>query len=268
VKRETTRAAVLVEDVRSLARQHERETSQPLVHLRTRRGAGRFVRDAQVIRANLPPGSRVLDLGCGAGQMAYVLQRLGFDVVAADIEKDPPPFVRFIPGNDDLEVVPYIPLDPDGSTERLGGEFDGVCLSGVLEHVQSFGGFVEQTFGLTRTNGLVFIFHFPNRYSWIEAINDRKPGYQTHHPLRFTPRELSLMVRWHGFRVIETKYEEILPVNLTHLPGPLRGFFERHDQVLSVASLTLLHLPLVKRLSTSFRVVAVKADNWPVPGQH
>ena len=258
----------LVGEVRALAAKLERETSQPLVHLRTRRGAGRFVADALVMRSHLAPGARVLDLGCGVGQMAYLLQRVGFTVVAADIGKDPPPFVQLVPGDGAVGVVPYVPLESDGPWEGLGADFDAVCLSGVLEHVPSFGPFLDQTRELLRPNGLLFIFRYPNRYSWIEAVNDHRQGYETHHPLRFTPRELSLMVRWHGFRVLERSYEEILPVNLAHLPHRLRGPFQRHERALSLASVTLRHVPLLKHLSTSFGLVAVKAVNWPDQGQH
>ncbi|MCA1690681.1 MAG: class I SAM-dependent methyltransferase [Actinobacteria bacterium] len=252
----------LIGEVLALATAHEAATGEPLVHLNTVRGVSRFVEDALLIRDHLPAAASVADVGCGDGQMAYVLHRLGLKVVAADIGPKAPLFVRSIPGNEDLGVVPYLTLKEGEWPAHLERKFDGVCLSGVLEHVPDFGEFVRQTRSLLEPNGMLFIFFFPNRLSWIEWVHDRRLGTATHHPIRFTPRELSLLLRWYGFKVKAVDYEEILPVNLTQLPTRLREPLRQCQPLLAQASRVLRRTPGIQKISTSFRVVAVNAVNW------
>ncbi len=254
----------LTSEILSFAEGFENDGGRPLVHLNTFRGAARFVDDAFLIRNQMPPGASVADIGCGIGQMTYLLHRLGFDVVAADIGDMIPPLVQHIPGNGDGRLVRYVTIESPDFTNDLAGGFDGICLSGVLEHVPDFSGFLRQVRSLMRPNGLLFIFRFPNRFSWIEWCNDRIVGAETTpHPLRFTSAELSLFMRWHGFRVRHMAYEEILPVNLSHVPARLRQPYKRCAPLLTQLSRGLRMAPAIRALSTSFRIVVVNAVNWP-----
>jgi SAM-dependent methyltransferase len=85
----------------------------------------------QVVEAGLPHGAKILDAGCGPGEMAAVLMQRGYEVWGIDIAE---PMIRharerggatrFRVG--DIERIPF----PDST-------FDGVVCLGVLEYLDS-----------------------------------------------------------------------------------------------------------------------------------
>src|SRR5439155_1653391 len=80
------------------------------------------------------PSGRLLDWGCGFGQMTYLLRRRGFDVTAFDV------------GAEDASL-PQLPLCRDLHIVRTAhptrlpfpnDSFDAVLSCGVLEHARAF----------------------------------------------------------------------------------------------------------------------------------
>jgi SAM-dependent methyltransferase len=253
----------LVGDVQALALEHERTTDGRLPNLTTARGAGRYVEAGRFVAGRVAPGAGVLDIGCGAGQLTYILDRLGVDATAADITSETPAYLAELRRARPTSAPPYVALEGTDWNGAFGGrQFDAVCMYGVLEHVPDFAGFLRSTRSILKPDGLLFIFMFPNRTSWIEALNERLPGLSSDHPLRFTVRELSLLVRWSGFKVESYRYEDILPVNLVNVPGPLREPLQRHGSSVAGLSRALSSTPGIRRLSTSFQLVARHAVNW------
>lgn len=251
---------LLAGDVVTIARRHETESGVRLVHLDTSMGVRRYVRDALLIRDARRPGDRILDLGCGAGHMAFLLAHLGLDVTASDVQGTEPYYLgryREQTGRG-IRYVPANVLAPGG--HPLDGEqWDAVCLSGVLEHVPDFGRFLDRVRGLLQRDGRLFLFRFPNKTSWVERLSDRRFGNAGSHPLRFVPRELDLMLRWHGFRIDDFAYEEILPVNLRGWPPAVVRFYHGLEPVTAAVSAWLRSTPLVRQLSTSYRFVCTRA---------
>lgn len=85
--------------------------------------------DIFVRLTGLPPGARVVDLGCGSGVFTNALHRRGYRCVGVDlspklldIAREKFPDIEFVEG--DIENLPF----EDNS-------FDGVLLSGVLHHL-------------------------------------------------------------------------------------------------------------------------------------
>jgi SAM-dependent methyltransferase len=256
----------LAREIHQLAQEHRGETpggteDRPLPHLDTDRGTLRYVDAALEIADRLPPGATVLEVGCGAGQAAYLLSRLGLDVLAADIYPDTPPYLLSLAERFGT-TVPYTHLQGDDWRSFVGRQVEAVCLYGVLEHVPDFGGFLKSTRTVLQPDGLLFLFAFPNKTSWIEAVGERRPGMESFHPLRFSPRELGLLLRWSGFKVESWHYEEILPVNLVNVPSFLRGPLARSGKAMEALSRGLRAVPGVRRLSTNFAMVARHAVNW------
>jgi hypothetical protein len=136
--------------------------------------------------------------------------------------------------------------------------FDAICISGVLEHVPDFSLFLSRLKPLLQDHGKLYLFRFPNQYSWIEKINDLRLGRATDHPIRFSLKEIHFMLRWHGFRVDDCSYEEIMPVNLTGLPPILVRPYHKLNPLLMAVSKLLYNTPVLNKLSTSFRFTATK----------
>jgi SAM-dependent methyltransferase len=245
-----------------LAREHEAEGGERLPHLDSFRGARRYVKDAELIARLAGPGKSLLDLGCGVGQMSFLLAPMGYDVTASDIVAARPYYLRKLAERHGIEV-PYVPCNVlESENHALAGRrFEVVCLSGVLEHVPDFSLFLRRVKQLLASDGKLFVFRFPNLTSWIEWINDHRMGNAATHPLRFSLEEISVMLRWHGFRLDEGAYEEILPVNMRFagIPRPVISVYQALGPVLAATSTVLCRVPLLNRLSTSFRLVATRA---------
>ncbi len=91
---------------------------------RTKRVAG-FL---QPFMAELPPGGSVLDLGCGAGWAAQIMQARGFDVHALDAS---PEFAAIAQAKlkRPVRIMSFEQLDDEAV-------FDGIWASGALLHVR------------------------------------------------------------------------------------------------------------------------------------
>jgi ubiquinone/menaquinone biosynthesis C-methylase UbiE len=128
----------------------------------TPEGNARIV-DAFVQLTALPPGARVIDLGCGSGTFTALLARSGYDCVGVDISakllevgRRKHPQIEFVAG--DIEHLPF----PAAS-------FDGVLLSGVVHHFPDPSPCAAETFRLLRPAGRFLAFD-PNRmnpFMWL-----------------------------------------------------------------------------------------------------
>jgi SAM-dependent methyltransferase len=197
--------------------------------------------------------------------MSYLLRRLGLNVVATDIRKETPFFVKHYNDHfhdDHIAYHWYNILDSESINSLNGMKFDAICMSGVLEHVSDFSMFLKCLRPLLVKNGKLFIFRFPNRYSWIEKINEYRFDTKIDHPLRFTRREVDFMLRWHGFRVDTAAFEEIFPVNLNGFPEPLIKMYHGSNMILMPISKLLCKTPLINQLSTSYRFICTKAYDY------
>ena len=86
-----------------------------------------FERRRALLRAELKPGERVLDLGCGAGRF---LREMGEHAIGVEIAEEAARRAREnIPGAD-VRL-----LEPDGSIPLGHGEVDLVWCSETLEHI-------------------------------------------------------------------------------------------------------------------------------------
>lgn len=166
--------------------------------------------------ARLPPGSRILDAGCGLGEWTVFLARKGFDVVGLDIS---------------AEIVgKLLARFPEcsfvrGDIRRTGfeaGSFDACFSWGAFEHFEKgLGECLSEVLRLLRPGGWLFIsVPFQN---WRHILRDAgslagwDPGFDVHdgyrQPHRFyqwrlTRPELQRELELHGFRT-----ESITPIS-------------------------------------------------------
>jgi ubiquinone/menaquinone biosynthesis C-methylase UbiE len=129
---------------------------------------------AERVAADRP--ARVLDWGCGRGQMTSLMRERGLDVTAFDYRPgiggvatvDLEHFAIRADVSDDPVALPY----PDGS-------FDAVLSCGVLEHVADKAGSLAELRRVLSPSGTLYVFKLPNRHSYLEAIARRLGLY--HH---------------------------------------------------------------------------------------
>jgi SAM-dependent methyltransferase len=89
-----------------------------------------FAARARLLRDEVQPGERVLDLGCGAGRFVRVILQAGAEAIGVELAEAAAERARAnVPGADVRLVA------PDGSLPLGHGEVDLVWCSEVLEHI-------------------------------------------------------------------------------------------------------------------------------------
>ncbi len=226
------------------------------LHLDQPVGIWNYIRIANEIAKRVPPG-RLLDWGCGLGQMTYLLRRRGFDVTSFEVDAEQLG-VPDLPLTRDLKIVRgEHPTDLPFET----ASFDAVLSCGVLEHVDEFSSPGNELLSLAeirrvlRPDGHFPIYQLPQRYTWQEAVTRAlKLGYS--HPRRFTAPEIRAMLGGGGFRVEHLRRNNMLPKNLTGLPEPVRVFYSRFGRGIVALDDALSRIPVANQLAGVLEVVA------------
>ena len=159
---------------------------------------------------------RVLDWGCGHGQVSQLLRERGVETAAYDFRPDAEPRVI------QLEQFPQIEAHISGEPVALPfaeDSFDAVLSCGVLEHVQRPPESLQELRRILRPGGRLFVYKLPNRFSYLEAIA-RRAGMYYH---GFYPddqiydrRSSEALLEANGFRVDDFRRTNMLPLTLSH----------------------------------------------------
>jgi 2-polyprenyl-3-methyl-5-hydroxy-6-metoxy-1,4-benzoquinol methylase len=200
--------------------------------------------------------SRLLDWGCGAGQMTALLRARGLDVTAYD----------YSPGLDapvlrSLEHYPEVEAHLSSEPVTLpfdDGEFDAVLSCGVLEHVQDPDASLDELKRVLEPGGTIYVYKLPNRTSYLEAIAhaaNRLGAKIYYHGLEpydriYTERTARELLERHGYRVRELGLANMLPLTL---PGPLA---QRFAPLIWRLNGALAKVPGLRRLATNVELVA------------
>jgi SAM-dependent methyltransferase len=177
----------------------------------------------------VPPGSQVLDWGCGRGHFSYFLVKRGYEVTAYSLEH-PPEIFAALSGAESLRLT-FVRGDL-AAASRLpfaDGRFAAAFSVGVLEHVRELGGDERSSLRELRRvlsdEGLFLCYHLPNRYSYIEALSRRLGTRRaaSFHRFRFTARDIHALCRETRLSVVECGRYGFLPRNSANrLPARLR----------------------------------------------
>ena len=146
-----------------------------------------------------PPPRRVLEVGCGRGELALALAGAGYDVVAVDPE------------------APEGPIFRQTAIEELDepGPFDAVVASFSLHHVHDLDAVLDQLRGLLAPEGVVIL----DEFGW-DLLDEQTVEHYDLDPTEWRAEHDDL----HGFErlrgALEARFRE------QHFsPGP---YFSRH----------------------------------------
>ncbi|MYA96283.1 MAG: methyltransferase domain-containing protein [Nitrospinae bacterium] len=218
------------EEMTALARAVERslaEGRRGLHHLSTPLGRANYLRKAEVVKNLKPDGGRLLDWGCGYGQMSYLLRNRGFEVVPYTIEAEEPSPSNLFLREQDLDVV--CGEDP----VRLpfeDGSFDFVLSCGVLEHVEDESGSLAEIRRILRPGGMFVVMMLPNEWSYAEFMA-RNIFKTSDHDRLYSVKKMRRLLARFGFRAVETWYSNILPKNFTPFPEAFRQSLGAHPHI-------------------------------------
>lgn len=158
---------------------------------------------------------KVLDWGTGSGHFSYFLLKQGHSVDAFTIEKECnladhlirsfPEKYKILLNQNPLSKLPY--------GDRT---FDMVVSIGVLEHVRdTYNNEIQSLKEIRRilkTNGIFICYHFPNKYSWIEAIS-KYINSKYNHNFKFTKKDIKELNLKSDLELIEFRRYGIMPRN-------------------------------------------------------
>jgi len=197
------------------------------------------------------PG-RMLDWGCGFGQMTALLRGRGLDVEAFDFrpgeaESGPRPLARY------PEITAYIETTDPVRLPYEDRRYDAVLSCGVLEHVGDPDASLEEIKRILAPGGRLYVYKLPNRRSYLEAIAKRLGLY--YHGAWPDDRVYDLpgaraLLERHGFRVGEARLANLLPLTVG---GRLAS---RLAPALWAVNRWLGEVPGVRQLATNVELVA------------
>jgi ubiquinone/menaquinone biosynthesis C-methylase UbiE len=220
------------------------------VHLRSPLQTRQYELLADAIAEQQP--RRVLDWGCGYGQVAALLRERGVDVTPFDWLADALPTSEEMP----LERYPGMMAIKSSDPVRLPfaeSSFDLVLSVGVLEHVQDPDSSLDEIARVLEPGGRLFIYNLPNRTSWTEFVARRIGAYyhgKYPHDQVYTRASARALLERHGYRVASERYTGMLP---QQMPVALPSWAVR---ALWTINEGLARVPGVNRLATALQMVA------------
>ena len=196
---------------------------------------------------------RILDWGCGWGQVSDMLRRAGLSVDSYDYRGPGAP--------DALAVLPrfphvsaYLSSDPV-ALPYDDGCFDAVLSCGVLEHVSDPDGSLTELRRVLKPQGTLYVYKLPNRSSYLERIA-RAAGMYYHgqdpHDRLYTLGSAQTLLVRHGYEVLEARYANMLPLTLTGRVATVAA------PAMWAVNRGLARVPLLNRIATNVELVARK----------
>ena len=211
----------------------------------------RMRRRAEAILEALPKGSqRVLEWGCGTGELAHFLATDSTEVTAADLCA---PFIEQATRNFGREHLRYVQADlaTDQGRATLGREWDAIVGNGILHHLyHHIGPALGSMRSMLRPGGR-FVFWEPNLFNpYVFATFSfgplRKLTKLEPDEMAFTPGWIEGHLRAAGFGAIEVSYRDFLVPNLPFALVPL----------VTRAGAVVERIPGVNRLAQSLFITA------------
>ena len=142
----------------------------------------------------LCPGKRILEIGCGAGNLAGYLHDKGLNITAVDISSVA--LKKAVELHSNLSFCQMV-------AEELGfkdDSFDVVLSFDFFEHIPSIADHLDEVKRVLKAGGY-YLFETPNKLTNIpfEVLKTKKLNYRSYHPSLQTLTSLKRLMKKHDF---------------------------------------------------------------------
>ncbi len=194
----------------------------------------------RILRVRVPPGERVLDLGCGAGHLLAALEPsrgVGIDISAPAVRA-----ARDRYGNERLRF-----LEGDASDPKLlaqaGGPFDTILLVNLVTHLTDVQATLEALHAVSHPRTRVLIYSYSRLWQPLLRLAELL-GMKYRQPPEawLPPEEVKAMLALADFQVVRDDAHIVCPVWIPLLADFVNRYVGR--------------LPLVEWLALMFGIVA------------
>ena len=188
------------------------------------------VRDLERLAANaalqvrelaaMTDARRLLDVGCGRGEVVQAAQRAGLEAVGLEVS---PAMVAEAKRLFDVEIE-HATLEQ--YVARANARFDIVVMNAIVEHVHNPDSFMAAAARLIARGGVLFVDtpREPHLLTMLGKLTGKgvlnlSPTWEPFHVFGFNPRALRVLLRKHGFLVEQLKLHHGRPC----VPGSRAG---------------------------------------------
>ena len=193
----------------------------------------------------------VLDWGCGYGQVSWLLKERGVNVISCDAQRRSA--INSVP---QLASISIQYLSDPVKLPYDSGSFSAVLSVGVLEHVSDLEGSLQEINRILQPKAPLFLFMFPNRFSWAEWIADMR-GISVH-PQKFAVRQTTALLGEHGFQIERNWRRNLLPRNLTGLSPGVKSLYGKYYRQIELLDRILCALPPTSWFSGVIELIATR----------
>src|SRR6266404_2818851 len=153
-----------------------------------------------------PRGGKLLDIGCGTGNLLAAAREAGYDVTGIELDRNAARFAK-----ERLGLQNILPLSISEFAEQHKGErFDVVTFFEVLEHQAAPVEFLQKVKACVKPGGVIAL-SVPNRERWLTGPDVL--DYPPNHFLRWNATALSKFLSAQGFEVMSIREQ---PAGIAH----------------------------------------------------
>ncbi|MCK5123206.1 MAG: class I SAM-dependent methyltransferase [Candidatus Pacebacteria bacterium] len=213
----------------------------------------RNIRIVDYLVKKIPQNAKVLDWGCGYGDVSYLLKnkRPDLEIILYDVLSSPPWEVLTKHANlkkiicRDQRKIPF-----------QDNFFDAIVGVGVLEHVEDQKYSLKEVYRILKPKAQFFVFLYPNSFSYTEKFQKL-----IKHPFHENPlsiKELSKSLTDAKFLAQDQRYQFMLPFILSRFPICARRSYNIFGNLIALINIIFEKIPLLNKLSSNIMIVVRK----------
>jgi SAM-dependent methyltransferase len=155
---------------------------------------------------------KILDWGCGKGQITYILSKGNYHVTSCDLDSglSDSSFSQSTPiiEKNNFSVIP---LKHDFLLPFEDETFDVVTSFGVLEHVNDDVASLKEIKRILKAGGIFYFCMLPTNYSWTQRLAHLLGDF--YHSRLYSKSSVETLVRVNKFKDFHLSYEHFFPKN-------------------------------------------------------